>query len=103
MMNMAASFDTVCLFASLLLLFAYLKRWVPVSYAVIGILMYGAMLPLTYLFHQFQPWDRPSIVLWILLLMLIRAGPIWVIAPVLAVSAGIKYDTVLLPGLYWLV
>jgi len=102
-MNMAASFDTVCLFASLLLLFAYLKRWVPVSYAVIGILMYGAMLPLTYLFHQFQPWDRPSIVLWILLLMLIRAGPIWVIAPVLAVSAGIKYDTVLLPGLYWLV
>ena len=60
-------------------------------------------LPLTYLFVLFHPWDRLSLLSWVVLLMLVRSRRTLMLGVVLAISVTIKYDVVLLPGLYWLV
>jgi hypothetical protein len=94
--------DTLCLFFIFVSLFLYLKKWFNAQYCLIGILFFCSILPLTYFLHYFHPWDRPSLLFWILLLYLLRENKIIAFAIVLAISITVKYDTVLLPGLYFL-
>ena len=94
--------DTVCLFATMLLLYFFLLNWLPNHYAMVGLLYVASVLPLTYLFVLFHPWDRLSLLSWVALLMLVRSRRIFSLGIVLALSVTIKYDVVLLPGLYWL-
>lgn len=94
--------DTISLFLALVLLYFFLSNWVPDRYAVLGILYVGSVLPLTYLFVLFHPWDRLSLLSWVVLLMLVRSRRTLVLGVALALSVTIKYDVVLLPGLYWM-
>ena len=94
--------DTVALVASLLLLFAYLRGRFGDVYATLGLLFFASVLPLTYALHYYHPWDRLSLLAWIGLLLLLDSGRIGWFAVLLVLSISIKYDTVLLPGLYWL-
>jgi len=96
------SLDTIALFAALLLLFAYLRMTSKPSFALVGLLYVAAILPLTYFYGYFHPWDRASLVCWVALLMLLRRERLVAFAVLLAVSIPIKYDTILLPGLYFL-
>jgi hypothetical protein len=94
--------DTAGLFFSFLLLFAYLRQTSPPAYAVVGTLYLGAILPLSFLFTYFHPWDRLSLLCWVALLILLRAQRLVAFAALLAVSITVKYDTLPLPGLYFL-
>jgi len=94
--------DTLCIFAIIIALFAYLQKWFDNLYCLVGVLYFCCILPLTYFLHYFHPWDRLSLLVWIFLLYLIREGKTLIFAIVLAISITIKFDTVLLPGLYFL-
>lgn len=94
--------DTLCIFAIIIALFAYLQEWFDNLYCLVGVLYFCCFLPLTYFHHYFHPWDRLSLLVWIFLLYLIREGKTLIFAIVLAISITIKFDTILLPGLYFL-
>ena len=95
--------DTVFLFLGLLALYLYLKKWLPVSYSLLGVLYFCAVLPLTYFFQLFHPWDRLQLVLWIGLLYLVAEKNYVVLIFCLCLSVLVKFDTILLPFLYFLV
>lgn len=94
--------DTVSLFLALFLLYFFLSNWLPRHYAALGVIYVGSILPLTYMFALFHPWDRLSLLSWVVLLILVRSRRTILIALALAISVPIKYDIVLLPGLYWM-
>ena len=92
--------DTVSLFAALIGIFFYLRKWLPDTYCLIGLLYFAAMLPLSYFLHYFHPYDRLQLALWIVMLYLIREQRVFLFGIVLAVSTVVKFDTMLLPALY---
>jgi hypothetical protein len=94
--------DSLALFASLLLLFGFLRASASTEYALIGLLYVAAVLPLTYFLHVFHPWDRASLLCWVLLLRFLRDRKMVLFSVVLALSIPIKFDTVLVPALYLL-
>lgn len=94
--------DTISLFLALFLLYFFLSNWLPRHYAVLGVIYVGSVLPLTYLFALFHPWDRLSLLSWVVLFMLVQSRRPFILGVALALSVSIKYDAVLLPGLYWL-
>ncbi|MFT7774333.1 hypothetical protein [Roseateles sp.] len=93
--------DTVFLMLSLVALFAYLRRWASSTMALVGVLYFSAVLPLTYFFQLFHPWDRLQLFLWIVLLGLIADRRFGLLAVGLVLSVIVKFDTVLLPALYF--
>jgi hypothetical protein len=94
--------DTVGLFAGLMLLIPYLRLGVSAPYAIIGALFFGTLLPLTYQLFFFHPWDRLGLVSWLALLWLLRQDRILPFALLLPVSVALKFDVILLPGLFLL-
>lgn len=95
--------DTVALFAALVALFSLLRWWVAPPLALVGLLYVGVILPLTYALHYFHPWDRVSFLLWIGLIELLRRERLALFAALLVLAMFVKYDVILLPGLYFLV
>ncbi|MEO8118440.1 MAG: hypothetical protein ABI606_03860 [Rhodoferax sp.] len=95
--------DSVFLFISLLSLFFYLKKWVPDIYCLLGVLYFCAVLPLTYFFQLFHPWDRLQLAIWIGLLYLVAERRFLPLAVGLVVSIFVKFDTILLPFFYFMV
>ena len=95
--------DSVFLFISLLSLFFYLRRWVPDVYCLLGTLYFCAVLPLTYFFQLFHPWDRLQLAIWIGLLYLVAERRFALLALGLVVSIFVKFDTILLPLFYFMV
>jgi hypothetical protein len=95
--------DTVSLWASLVLLVVLLRQWSPSisNYSLLGLLYYISILPLTYFFYFFHPWDRVSQCLWIVLLICIRRNRYALLAATLALSMIVKYDTAFVPAIYW--
>jgi len=95
--------DTLALFASLLGLFAFLRLFVSPAIAAYGLLYFCLVLPLTYALHLFHPWDRLSVLFWIAALYCLRLNRLAAFALLLVAGILVKYDMVLLPGLYFLV
>jgi hypothetical protein len=94
--------DTVYLVLALLLFARLLTSWFSDEYVLIGTLYLISVLPLTYFLVSYHPWDRLALVFWMLLLLALRARRTLLFALLLPLSVLIKYDTVLLPGLYFL-
>jgi hypothetical protein len=94
--------DTVALFASLLVLFAYLRKWVSAPLCLVGVLYFGITAILTYQRHYFHPWDRLSLLCWLLGAIFVRDDRFGGLAVLLPVAVGVKFDIVALPVLYWL-
>lgn len=94
--------ETAGLFLVFIVLFFYCRRWVSEPYCVIGLLYFGCMAVLTYHYHVFHPWDRPWILSWMVLIMLIWDGRLLLLALLLPIAVSIKWDIAVLPGLYWL-
>ena len=92
--------DTVFLFVLLLVFPLYLRRWLPPTWCLVGMLYFAALLPLSYFQHAFQPWDRMQLTVWLLLLALIRDDKFWPVLAVLALAMTIKFDTALVALLY---
>lgn len=94
--------DSAALFASILALFVLLRLWVPPPLALAGVLYVCLVLPLTYALHYFHPWDRLSFLVWIGLVYLLRTHRLAVFGVLLVIGVLVKYDVVLVPGLYFL-
>ncbi len=92
--------DTVMLFVALVLLLAYLQRLEGGVYALLGVAFVGTVLPLTYQLFYSHPWDRLSLVCWIGLLTLMHARQLVWFAVLLPLAVAVKYDIMLLPGLF---
>lgn len=95
--------DTLFLAASMLALFVVLRRKLGETLALVGLLYFCAVLPLTYFFQLFHPWDRVQLFLWIVLLALLEARRLALLSAVLALSVVVKFDTLLLPAMYFAV
>lgn len=94
------AFDTAFLFLSLLAMWAYLKRQIGSPWALVGTFYVIAVLPMTYLFAMFHPWDRLQLLIWIGLLALMQRRVVAGLAPLLVLSVVVKPDTIFLPFLY---
>jgi hypothetical protein len=95
--------ETLGLFACCVFLFLFLSTRSGPHYALIGVLYFGAILPLTYFLHFFHPWDRPSLMFWILALWFIRSRRLSLFLPVLVLGMLVKHDMLFLPVLIFLV
>lgn len=95
--------DTLWLFVGLVGVYAYLRKWLPDTYCLIGTLYLAALLPLTYFLHAFQPWDRIQLCFWLLMLHLLHTRRTVWLGLCLAASIVVKFDAILLPALYFLV
>lgn len=95
--------DSIFLFVSLVSLFFYLRKWLPEIYCLLGVLYFCAILPLTYFFQLFHPWDRIQLAVWIGLLYLVASRRFLLLAIGLVFSIIIKFDTILIPLFYLLV
>ncbi len=91
--------DTVMLWVALILLLSYLRRFTAPVYAVLGVSFVCAVLPLTYQLFWQHPWDRLSLVAWILIIGLLERERILMAALLLPLAVIVKYDIMLLPGL----
>jgi len=95
--------DSIFLFSSLILLFFFLRRWLSETYSLIGVLYFSAMLPLTYFFQLFHPWDRIQLAIWIGLLFLVADRSLVLLAIGMTLGIVVKFDLVVLPFLYFMV
>ena len=95
--------DSIFLFLVLVGLYFYLRLWVPDAYCIIGLLYFATCLPLTYFLYYFHPWDKPQLLLWLILLYLVRERRFIALLALLMLSMTIKFDTILVPALYLIV
>jgi len=82
--------------------FVFLRKWFTKEYSLIAILFLAMLLPATYAFHSFHPWDRLGVLTWLLFAWAAREDKVWLCVVILAVAVLNKYDAVVLPGLYFL-
>jgi hypothetical protein len=94
--------ETMALFGGCLLLYAFLEPYTGWPFALASLLYWGSVLPLTYLHHNFHPWDKPSIALWLLALICARQRWWWRLAAVLVIGVATKYDILVFPILVFL-
>jgi hypothetical protein len=92
--------DFTSLVALFALLFLYLRRWLPVGWSLVGILYLAGVLPTTYHFFYFHPWDRVSELVWLGALWGVRERRPLVLALVLAFGMLVKFDLLFVPLLY---
>jgi hypothetical protein len=94
--------DSLFLLVGLLLLLGYTRLFTDLSTTLIVVTGIAALLPLTYQLFWFHPWDRVSLVSWILLLWLLFERRLLPFALLLPLAVAVKYDIMLLPGLHML-
>ena len=89
--------ETAALFVCCLLLFAFIRATSGLGYAFVALLSFGSVLPLSYLFHYFHPWDRPALAAWLAALLFTYQRQWFAVALVLFVGTLIKYDIIVFP------
>jgi hypothetical protein len=95
--------ETAGLLVCCCLLFALMMRCTGAEVALAGLLYFGSVLPLTYLFHYFHPWDRPALAMWLAALICTHQRRWALLAGVLAIGMLVKYDIIIFPAFVLLV
>jgi hypothetical protein len=91
--------DLAALFAALLGIQALLKRWFSPVEAILGLLLFCMLLPLTALDHYFHPWDRPMLFLWAAMILTLVNRRVALFAILLTVSVIVKFDSIFAVGM----
>jgi hypothetical protein len=94
--------DLICIWLALIIFFAYLIDQFTVWESTLACLYFAAILPLTFALHVYHPYDRASLVAWLLAIWCARARRFWAFSAVTIGAVLIKYDAIVLPGLYFL-
>jgi hypothetical protein len=94
--------DLICIWLALIIFFAYLSEQFTSWESALACLYFAAILPLTFALHAYHPYDRASLVAWLLAIWCARARHFWKFSAVALVAVLIKYDAIVLPGLYFL-
>ena len=92
--------DMASLLAALLCLERFLARWGTLPTRMIAILFVGMILPMTYAFHYFHPWDRLGWLAWIICLWALANDRFGLLVVGLAAGMLIKYDVIVVALLY---
>lgn len=93
--------DLVCVFALLLIVHAYLRHWFDELGATTGMLLLGALLPLSMFQHLFHPWDKPSILLWATMGLMLCKGWLAGFCIAYALSVVVKFDALTAAAMIW--
>jgi hypothetical protein len=93
--------DLICIWLVLIVFFAYLHEQFTAWESALACLYFAAILPLTFAFHFYHPYDRASLVAWLLGIWCARAQRFWEFSAVTILAVLIKYDAIVLPGLYF--
>jgi hypothetical protein len=93
--------DLICIWLALIIFFAYLNEHFTAWESALACLYFAAILPLTFAFHFYHPYDRASLVAWLLAIWCARAQRFWEFSAVTILAVLIKYDAIVLPGLYF--
>jgi len=91
--------DLAALFAALLCLQALLKHWFSPVEAILGLLLFCMLLPLTALDHYFHPWDRPMLFLWAAMILASVNRRVALFAVFLTISVIVKFDSIFAVGM----
>ena len=65
-------------------------------------LFIGTILPVTFAFHYFHPWDRVSLFFWVATIWAIHLNRPALVVLLVMLGTAIKFDALVLPGLYFL-
>jgi len=91
--------DLTALFAALLGIQALLKHWFSPVEAILGLLLFCLLLPLTALDHYFHPWDRPMLFLWAAMILALVNRRVVLFAILLTLSVIVKFDSIFAVGM----
>jgi hypothetical protein len=91
--------DLAALSVALLSIHALLKRWYSPVEAILGLLLFCLLLPLTALDHYFHPWDRPMLLLWAVMILALVNKRIVLFAILFAISVIVKFDSIFAAGM----
>jgi len=91
--------DLAALSVALLSIQALLKRWYSPVEAILGMLLFCLLLPLTALDHYFHPWDRPMLLLWAAMILALVNKRVVLFAILFAISVVIKFDSIFAAGM----
>ena len=94
--------DLAFIFGALLVLGLFLKSYFALPEAVGAVAFVGCILPMTFAYHVFHPWDRPALMVWILAIWAVRHEKLVLCMLLMAIGIAIKWDMIVLPGLYFL-
>lgn len=92
--------EFVSIVAALALLFELMKRSTSTDRALLACGWVAAVLPLSYFLHYFHPWDKPSLALWLIAVLLMLDDRILFASIAIALAVLVKFDAVVLPLLY---
>lgn len=92
--------DLVSLIALVVAFTAFVARLAGPRGALLATLYLAAILPLTYEFHVFHPWDKPSWLLWMAGIWATHARRPLLLAAIVVIGVTVKYDIIVLPLLY---
>lgn len=79
---------------------AFINRLAGPRDALLATLYLASILPLTYEFHVFHPWDRPSWLFWMAGIWACQARRPLLLAAIVILGVTVKYDIIVLPLLY---
>jgi hypothetical protein len=91
--------DLAALFVALLSIQALLKHWYSPVEAILGLLLFCLLLPLTALDHYFHPWDRPMLFLWAAMILALVNKRVVLFAILYTISVIMKFDSILAVGM----
>jgi hypothetical protein len=91
--------DLSTLFLALLSIQALLKYWYSPVEAILGLLLFCLLLPLTALDHYFHPWDRPMLLLWAAMILALVNKRVVLFAILFTISVIMKIDSILAVGM----
>src|SRR6516225_3739663 len=94
--------DLICIWLAFITFFAYLRQQFTAWESSLACLYFAAILPLTFALHFYHPYDRASLLAWLLAIWCARARRFWKFSAVAIVAVLIKFDAIVLPGLYFL-
>lgn len=94
--------DGACLFLLLIAVHSLLRSWLDPTYSLLGLFLFIAVLPISFAFHYFQPWDRATQLLWALSFLAIRHDRPLLLYVLIPLNTFVKFDAVLTPAVYFL-
>lgn len=93
--------DFCCLWLGTVILFLFLNRQFTVLESALACGYFAAILPITFAFHVYHPYDRVSFLAWLLCIWCARSGRIREFGIVSIIAVLIKYDAIMLPVLFF--
>jgi hypothetical protein len=92
--------DVLALFLSLLVLYLFIQNSFGWQYGMLGIFFIGNLLPMTFWFHYFHPWDRLGLLLWVSYIFAINKNKYGLAVLLLILAVLNKHDSIVLPCFY---